>query len=149
MGRNKNKQKRNSVVVCDDGENENGLAPLMAPETTEQLGGKKTSRLYYVDWCRSIGIHVVLLEHCINSVETATGERYINQNWLEKKDSYFRFLLQFGVPLFFFLSGMSVIYINTEAPNAFLKYMMDKLFRIIAPLIAAIFVFLIPRHYFG
>jgi fucose 4-O-acetylase-like acetyltransferase len=78
----------------------------MATETTEQLGGKKTSRLYYVDWCRSIGIHVVLLEHCINSVETATGERYINQNWLEKKDSYFRFLLQFGVPLFFFLSGM-------------------------------------------
>ena len=75
MGRNKNKQKRNSVVVCDDGENENGLAPLMAPETTEQLGGKKTSRLYYVDWCRSIGIHVVLLEHCINAVETATGER--------------------------------------------------------------------------
>jgi hypothetical protein len=73
----------------DDGEN--GMANLIekepknefevthvAPQSTEQLGGKKPSRLYYVDWCRSIGIHVVLIEHCINSVETATGVRYVN-----------------------------------------------------------------------
>jgi hypothetical protein len=44
---------------------------------------------------------------------------------------------------------MSVTYVNTEAPNAFIKYTVDKLFRIIAPLIGAVFVFLIPRHYFG
>jgi hypothetical protein len=34
---------------------------------------KKKTRLYYADWCRAIGIHVVLIEHCINSVDTATG----------------------------------------------------------------------------
>ena len=112
-------------------------------------GRKKKERLYYVDWCRSIGIHVVLIEHCVNSVETATGARYHDYNWLEKKDAFFRFLLQFGIPIFFFISGMSVCYINTEAPRAFLKYTLDKIMRILLPLFAAVFVFLIPRHYFG
>lgn len=44
---------------------------------------------------------------------------------------------------------MSVTYLNTEAPRAFMKYLLDKFFRILIPLIVSIFVFLIPRHYFG
>ena len=85
----------------------------------------------------------------MNSIETATGAKYNDYNWGEKKDAFFRFLLQFGVPIFFFISGMGVSYINTEAPNAFLKYTLDKIVRIMLPLIGSIFVFLIPRHYFG
>ena len=110
---------------------------------------ERPGRDYYLDWCRAIGIHVVLIEHCINSCDTATGTAKVDENFRQKKDTYFMFLVQFGIPIFFFISGNVATLFDAERPRGFQRYLWSKFMRLFVPLVVSIFLFLIPRHYIG
>jgi peptidoglycan/LPS O-acetylase OafA/YrhL len=59
------------------------------------------------------------------------------------------FLVQFGIPIFFFISGNVATLFDAERPNGFRRYLWSKFMRLFVPLIVSIFLFLIPRHYIG
>jgi hypothetical protein len=50
--------------------------------------------------------------------------------------------------MFFYISGMGATFFNTEA-KGFGNFFVDKTFRLMIPFVLAIFIFLIPRLYFG
>lgn len=50
--------------------------------------------------------------------------------------------------MFFYISGIASSYFNTEG-RGFTLFFIDKVLRLIIPFFAAIFIFLIPRLYFG
>jgi fucose 4-O-acetylase-like acetyltransferase len=50
--------------------------------------------------------------------------------------------------MFFYISGMAATYFNTEG-KGFARFLFDKIMRLLLPFVIAIFIFLIPRLYFG
>jgi hypothetical protein len=56
--------------------------------------------------------------------------------------------VQIGIPMFFYISGMGATFFNTEG-KGFGIFVTDKILRLMLPFVIAIFVFLIPRLYFG
>jgi hypothetical protein len=50
--------------------------------------------------------------------------------------------------MFFYISGMGATFFNTEA-KGFGNFFVDKVLRLMVPFVLAIFIFLIPRLYFG
>ena len=50
--------------------------------------------------------------------------------------------------MFFYISGISATFFNTEKKNYF-YFVGGKILRLLVPFIVSIFVFLIPRLYFG
>lgn len=50
--------------------------------------------------------------------------------------------------MFFYISGMGATFFNTEGKGFFL-FTWGKILRLLIPFVIAIFVFLIPRLYFG
>lgn len=115
----------------------------------DQGNHDKSNRLYYVDWCKTIGIHVVLIEHAINTASKAVDEEGSDPYFMEKKLSFTRFLNQIGIPIFIFMSGMSAAFFNVEKPGVLKRYSLNKLNRLFVPLVVMIFMYHIPRHYFG
>ena len=61
-------------------------------------------------------------------------------------DSFFRYLVQIGIPVFFLLSGMGSVYYETER-KGFGQFAKDKTKRLIYPFLFAVGVFLLPRLY--
>lgn len=109
----------------------------------------KAPRVYYVDWCRAIGIHVTVVEHLTDSLDKATDMAKNSANYAQWKLSFLKFLMQIGVPIFFYLSGVSVTFFDTEKPASYKRFMISKVGRLVIPLIVIIFVMHIPRHYFS
>lgn len=66
----------------------------------------------------------------------------------QKKDGIVKSLVQIGIPMFFYISGMAATFYNTEG-RGFGLFLGDKVLRLLVPFALAIFVFLIPRLYFG
>jgi len=66
----------------------------------------------------------------------------------QKKDGIIKSLVQIGIPMFFYISGMAATFFNTEG-RGFGLFLFDKILRLILPFVVAIFIFLIPRLYFG
>ena len=62
-------------------------------------------------------------------------------------DSIVRYLVQFGIPTFFLLSGMGLSFYKTEK-SSFFSFFFNKFNRLIVPLIACFFFLLIPKLYF-
>jgi fucose 4-O-acetylase-like acetyltransferase len=56
--------------------------------------------------------------------------------------------VQIGIPMFFYISGMAATFFNTEG-KGFGIYFTDKVLRLAVPFVVGIFVFLVPRLYFG
>jgi fucose 4-O-acetylase-like acetyltransferase len=50
--------------------------------------------------------------------------------------------------MFFYISGMGSTFFNTEGKGFFL-FTWNKITRLLIPFVFAIFIFLIPRLYFG
>jgi len=50
--------------------------------------------------------------------------------------------------MFFYISGMGATFFNTES-KGFGIFVGDKILRLLVPFVLAIFIFLIPRLYFG
>lgn len=61
-------------------------------------------------------------------------------------DSIVRYLVQFGIPVFFLLSGMGLSFFKTEN-SSFFSFFLNKFYRLIVPLIACFFLLLIPKLY--
>ena len=104
------------------------------------------SRQYYLDWTRSSAVHLVLVLHTVLTTDKITGESERNEGFKERKLAFFRYLIQFGIPTFFMLSGIGASNFKTEK-HGFTKYGLDKLKRLGFPFFLSLFVFLIPRLY--
>ena len=75
---------------------------------------------------------------------TRTSDSYLAQ----KRDGIFKSLVQIGIPMFFYISGIGTTFYNTEK-KGFLLFLKSKVLRILIPFVASIFLFLIPRLYFS
>ena len=112
-------------------------------------------RFYHVDWLRTSAVHMVAYIHSISIAEELRGYNYPNFKTddpeayiisAERIDGARRVILQMGIPLFFYISGFSITFFNTEK-KTFTRYFCDKVKRLIIPLIIVFFVFMIPRNY--
>lgn len=87
--------------------------------------------------------------HCLVNAADASGFDPDVDPWTQqKKDGIIKCLVQMGIPMFFYVSGMASTYFNTES-KGFGIFVGDKTLRLLVPFVLAIFIFLIPRLYFG
>jgi len=66
----------------------------------------------------------------------------------QKKDGIIKCLVQIGIPMFFYISGIGATFFKTEEKN-FGIFVGEKALRLLIPFTVGIFAFLIPRLYFG
>ena len=89
---------------------------------------------------------MVVVLHTIVTTDAVVGESKRNEGFKERKLCYFRYLVQYGIPMFFLLSGIGASNYKSEK-HGFGKYAIEKLLRLALPFFASLFVFLIPRLY--
>jgi surface polysaccharide O-acyltransferase-like enzyme len=105
--------------------------------------------VYYADWVRAMAIMLVIFVHClVNSFDASGLEPELNPTIQQKKDGIIKSLVQIGIPMFFYISGIGATFFNTETKNYGI-FVGEKILRLLIPFVIAIFVFLIPRLYFG
>ena len=63
-----------------------------------------------------------------------------------KVNGQVRVLVQFGIPAFFYMSGIASTFFNTER-NGFWQYMKARFVRLIIPFIVSCILLLTPRMY--
>jgi fucose 4-O-acetylase-like acetyltransferase len=80
-------------------------------------------------------------------MDKATDFSETSENYKQWKLSFLSFLVMFGIPIFFYISGLAITYTNTEVPNSFKRFFVGKFMRLIVPLFMAIFILHIPRHF--
>jgi peptidoglycan/LPS O-acetylase OafA/YrhL len=106
-------------------------------------------RVYYVDWIRAIAIILVIFVHALcNSFDASGLDPDDVPTIQQKKDGIIKSLVQIGIPMFFYISGIGATFFRTEDKN-FAIFVGEKSLRLLVPFIVGIFVFLIPRLYFG
>jgi len=123
-------------------------------DSESQGGGsdyeRPTVRIYYADWLRCLAIQLVIFIHClVNAADAAEFNPEENPGMQQKKDGIVKSLVQIGIPMFFYISGMGTTFTNTERDLAFFRFLWGKILRIAIPFGIAIFVFLMPRLYLG
>lgn len=106
-------------------------------------------RIYYADWTRAIAIQLVIFIHCLcNSADASGFDPDAAPATQQKKDGIVKSLVQIGIPMFFYISGMASTFYNTEG-KGFGLFLGDKTLRLLVPFVLALFIFLMPRLYFG
>jgi peptidoglycan/LPS O-acetylase OafA/YrhL len=116
---------------------------------TSQNGAAVKERVFYVDWIRAIAIVLVIFVHALcNSFDASGLEPDDVPTVQQKKDGIIKCLVQIGIPMFFYISGIGATFFKTEEKN-FGIFVGEKALRLLVPFIIGIFVFLIPRLYFG
>ena len=108
-------------------------------------------RAYYTDWIRATSISLVIFVHTLGLSFDSTGYN-VKAGWeiaREKRDGVIKCLVQIGIPMFFYISGIGTTFYNTEKKNAYCLFVWNKVTRIMIPFVVACFVFLIPRLYLG
>ena len=137
--------------MYDGGAGENVHTLQRAPEEQEgeQPKVEKKERVYYADWIRAMAIFLVIFVHClVNSFDASDLDAEDVPTIQQKKDGIIKSLVQIGIPMFFYVSGIGATFFRTEDKH-FGIYIGDKVLRLLVPFVVAIFVFLIPRLYFG
>ena len=84
----------------------------------------------------------------MNAADASGFDPEVDPATQQKKDGIIKCLVQIGIPMFFYISGMASTFFNTEG-KGFGIFFIDKVLRLMVPFIVAIFIFLIPRLYFG
>jgi len=84
----------------------------------------------------------------VNSADAVGFDPDEEYEFQQKKDGIIKSLVQIGIPMFFYISGLGASYFNTEK-KGFGLFFVNKTLRLMVPFVIAIFVFLIPRLYFG
>lgn len=102
--------------------------------------------MYYADWMRVISVHSVIFVHCLLNAADTT-EMY-EKDGLEKKEGICKTMAQIGMPMFFYISGMSSTFFNAEK-HGYLSFVKGKINRLVFPLVLAILTLLVPRLYFS
>jgi len=69
-------------------------------------------------------------------------------NQVEKAQGFIKVLVQDGIPIFFYISGLAASYYNTQK-KGYPRYFYDKVMRLVVPLLFSMVLILIPRLYFG
>ena len=69
----------------------------------------KTDRVHYIDWLRTFGILLVFLFHCSKyfSLDDFPVKNHVTSRYFSELCG---FLQQWGMPLFFVISGMSAYF---------------------------------------
>ena len=92
---------------------------------------------------------MVIFVHClVNAADASDFDPEEQPSIQQKKDGIIKSLVQVGIPMFFYISGMASTFFNTEG-RGFSLFLADKTLRLVVPFVIAIFLFLIPRLYFG
>jgi peptidoglycan/LPS O-acetylase OafA/YrhL len=115
---------------------------------------KEKERAYYADWIRALSIHFVIMVHCVQlnmeATDISSPETYArvpyNEEIVEKARGFIKSLVQIGIPIFFYISGMSLTYYDTQK-KGFVVYLKSKFIRLIVPFFVALIVILVPRLY--
>jgi peptidoglycan/LPS O-acetylase OafA/YrhL len=124
-------------------------AEVESAKTSTRRDPNVKERAYYVDWIRSMAIVLVILVHALCNSFDASGLDPDDVPALQqKKDGIIKCLVQIGIPMFFYISGIGATFFNTEEKN-FGIFVGEKSLRLLLPFIVGIFAFLIPRLYFG
>lgn len=96
-----------------------------------------------------MAIMLVIFIHCLVNSFDASGLDPVEVPTIqEKKDGIIKSLVQIGIPMFFYISGIGSTFFNTEK-NHYGIFVGGKVLRLLVPFVVGIFVFLIPRLYFG
>jgi surface polysaccharide O-acyltransferase-like enzyme len=96
-----------------------------------------------------MAIFLVIFVHClVNSADAADVNHEKDPTVKQKEDGIIKSLVQIGIPMFFYISGIGATFFNTEESNYGI-FVGGKVLRLLVPFVIAIFVFLIPRLYFG
>jgi glucan biosynthesis protein C len=114
-------------------------------QTLKNIKPGNADRQYYLDWLRVITICLVFLFHC--------GRFFDFDDWHVKNAAvsstanlFSFFMVQWMMPLFFFISGASTWYaLQSKTAGKFLK---DRMQRILVPLIFGIFILSPHQVYF-
>lgn len=100
--------------------------------------------MFYADWIRAIAVHSVIFIHCLlNAADTVNLQ---DRDAIEKKEGICKIMAQLGMPMFFYISGMSLTFTNTAKTNYF-GFFKGKLRRLVVPFFLACLTLLIPRLY--
>ena len=96
-----------------------------------------------------MAICLVIFIHCLVNAADASDLSYEkNMTVKQKEDGIIKSLVQIGIPMFFYISGIGATFFDTEDKHYGI-FVGGKILRILVPFIVAIFIFLIPRLYFG
>mmetsp|Transcript_10112 Transcript_10112/g.17072 ORF Transcript_10112/g.17072 Transcript_10112/m.17072 type:complete len:267 (+) Transcript_10112:22-822(+) len=115
---------------------------------------KKPLRRYYIDWMRALCIHNVIQVHCIQNTLEATGIYDADSGppqrleYLEHGEGAIKRLVQGGIPIFFYISGFSLAFFDTQR-KPYLFFLQGKFKRQMIPLLVCMVLILIPRLYFS
>jgi len=92
---------------------------------------------------------LVIFIHClVNAADAADVNYEKNMTVKQKEDGIIKSLVQIGIPMFFYISGIASTFFDTEKYHYGI-FVGGKVLRILVPFVIGIFVFLIPRLYFG
>ena len=91
---------------------------------------------------------MIFVHTLCNSFDASGLDPDENPTIQQKKDGIIKSLVQIGIPMFFYISGIGSTFYRTEEKN-FGIFVLEKVLRLLVPFILAIFIFLIPRLYFG
>jgi len=103
---------------------------------------------------RALCIHFVMQVHSVQCTLEGTGlsleenQKGYNKEYFEKAHGFIKVLVQIGIPLFFYISGLAASFFDTEK-KGYGIFMKDKIMRLIVPFIIAVNIVLIPRLYFA
>jgi hypothetical protein len=94
-------------------------------------------------------ITMVIFVHCLVNSADAVDLNYEDHPTLkQKEDGIIKSVVQIGIPMFFYISGIGASFFDTEKHHYGI-FIGGKIMRILVPFVIAIFLFLIPRLYFG
>ena len=114
-------------------------------QTFKNINPANAGRQYYLDWLRVITICLVFLFHCGRFFDF--DDWHVKNAVLSSTANLFTFfMVQWMMPLFFFISGASTWFaLQSKTSGKFLK---DRMQRILVPLIFGIFILSPHQVYF-
>jgi fucose 4-O-acetylase-like acetyltransferase len=114
------------------------------------------ARFYYIDWARTISVHFVIWFHCssmaseVYDFQMKKGVRIMSDEDFAHHSSrvlgQMRVLAMYGIPAFFYISGFSTTFFNTEK-KGFCEFFKARFMKLLLPFILGLIFLLTPRMY--
>ena len=109
--------------------------------SSQTCGHSETLRRYDVDWLRVLGMLTVFLFHCGRFFDTG-GWHVKSLRTSPSLDIVNAFIVQWMMPLFFILSGISICY--SLGRQGWSEFLISRVKRLLVPLLFGIFVIIAP-----